>query len=148
MTILQYSFLTPFTNNNLAHTAIILPSKIKKVPALLLLNEAYIVYYGNDILEYFKPQEEVNVKVATNNNLEPNAFSFSDNGGSFVQSDNFSFLDMNPDELSAKGDGGMRQMYNYSAINNVDKIYTPEDDYKPDKVNEQALNEYEQQRNS
>ena len=138
--------------NNEAHIllengqSVILPSKIKKVPALLLLDESYMVYYGNDILEFFKPQETVITKVATDNNLEPNAFSFN-SGNTFVQSDSFSFLDMNPDDLSAKGNGGTRQMYNYSSIGNNEKIHTPDDDYQPDKVNEQSLSEYEQRRN-
>ena len=45
--------------------------------------------------------------------------------------------------LSAKGNGGLRQMYNYATINHNDKIETPPDDYVPDKVNEDSLKNYE-----
>jgi hypothetical protein len=102
----------------------ILPKNIVKVPALLLLNKNYQVLFGEDIYNYFKPKEnEVHVK-ATMNNLEPMAFSFG--GGSAIVSDNYSFLDMDPDQLSAKGNGGLRQMHNYFSLNNAsEKISTP-----------------------
>ena len=47
---------------------------------------------------------------------EPDAFGFDSLGSYGVSSDAFSFLDMNSDDLSAKGNGGLRQMYNYSSI--------------------------------
>jgi hypothetical protein len=53
------------------------------------------------------------------------AFSFG--GGGFVSSDQYSFLDMDSDSLSAKGNGGLRQMHNYVDLNYNDKISTPED---------------------
>ena len=59
------------------------------------------------------------------------AFGF---GGGFgnVTSDQYSFLDMDSDSLSAKGNGGVRQMHNYVDLNYSDNISTPEDeqDYK------------------
>ena len=130
--------------------SVILPKKVTKVPALLLLNETYMIYFGDDILEFFKPKEEVIVSQSTNNNMEPNAYSISDNSsvGSYgVHSDNYSYLDMSVDDLSAKGSGGIRQMYNYSDINGDMSIQTPDEDYKPDKVDEHALSEYEKSRN-
>ena len=47
-------------------------------------------------------------------------------------SDQYSFLDMAPDELSAKGSGGLRQMHNYVDLQYRDAIPTPADetDYK------------------
>ena len=42
----------------------------------------------------------------------------------------------------------LRQMYNYATINHNDKIETPPDDYVPDKVNEDSLKNYENDRNN
>ena len=91
---------------------IIFPENINRVPALLLMTKGYQVLYGAQILEYLKPRQEVEVKQATQNNMEPSAFSF---GGGFsnIVSDQYSFLDQAPEELEAKGNGGLRQMHNY-----------------------------------
>jgi hypothetical protein len=91
---------------------IILPENVSRVPALLLLANGYQVLYGEQILEHLKPRQEVEVRQATQNNMEPSAFSF---GGGFsnIVSDQYSFLDQAPEELEAKGNGGMRQMHNY-----------------------------------
>ncbi len=106
---------------------IIMPENISRVPALLLLNNNYQVLYGEAINQYFKPQQEVVVAKATHNNLEPFAFSF---GGGFggITSDSYSFLDMDSEDLSAKGNGGIRQMHNYVDLNYADKINTPDDE--------------------
>jgi hypothetical protein len=95
---------------------IILPDNVTRVPALLLLNQGYNVLYGEQILEFLKPKQEVEVRKATQNNMEPMAFSF---GGGFndVVSDQYSFLDQGPEDLEAKGNGGMRQMHNYVDLN-------------------------------
>jgi len=95
---------------------IILPENITRVPALLLLNKGYQVLYGEQILEHLKPRQEVEVRKATQNNMEPTAFSF---GGGFsnIVSDQYSFLDQAPEDLEAKGNGGMRQMHNYVDLN-------------------------------
>jgi hypothetical protein len=89
---------------------IILPENISRVPALLLLTKGYQVLYGEQILEYLKPQQQVEVRQATQNNMEPMAFSL---GGGSIVSDQYSFLDQAPEDLEAKGNGGMRQMHNY-----------------------------------
>jgi hypothetical protein len=106
---------------------IIMPPQISRVPALLLLNKNYSILYGEHILENFKQSNDVNVKVATNNNMEPSAFTLG-NSGFGVVSDNYSFLDMNSDDLSAKGNGGIRQMHNYVDLNYNEKISTMQDD--------------------
>ena len=110
---------------------IIMPENVSRVPALLLLNQNYQVLYGESIVQHLKPKQEALIKKATQNNLEPMAFGF---GGSFgnVTSDQYSFLDMDSDSLSAKGNGGTRQMHNYVDLNYSDNISTPEDeqDYK------------------
>ena len=126
---------------------IILPNTITAVPALLLINDNYKVLLGNDILNHLKPVEEVHTQKATNNNGEPSAFSIN-NSLTGVVSDNYSYLDQNSDDLSAKGNGGLRQLYNYATIDHLEKINTPPDEYTPDKVNESSLKNYEEQRNT
>jgi hypothetical protein len=104
---------------------IVMPENVNRVPALLLLNQGYNVLYGESILQHLKPRKEEVVREATQNNMEPSAFSF---GGGFVTSDQYSFLDMDSDSLSAKGSGGTRQMHNYVDLNFMDKINTPADE--------------------
>jgi hypothetical protein len=116
---------------------IIMPENINRVPALLLMNQGYQIVYGEAILQQFKVKQEVQVKKATFNNLEPMAFSFGGGFGSVV-SDQYSFLDMDSDSLAAKGNGGLRQMHNYVDLNYSDQISTPADDfdYKATKIPE------------
>jgi hypothetical protein len=108
---------------------IIMPENVNRVPALLLLNQGYNVLYGEAIMQHLKPQQEIMVKQATRNNMEPMAFSLG-GGGSFgsVVSDQYSFLDMDADQMSAKGTGGVRQMHNYVDLNYSDQISTPQDE--------------------
>lgn len=116
----------------------IMPESISKVPALLLL-ENYSVLYGEAINDFLKPRQMMAVKKATNNNIEPNAFSFSGGGGSFgIASDNYSFLDMDHASLSATGTGGTRQMHSYIGHGDSFNIATPADeyDYKSTKIPE------------
>ena len=98
---------------------IILPESITRVPALLLLNQGYQVIYGEKILELLKPQQQVEVKKATQNNMEPLAFSFNQGGFGDIVSDHYSFLDQGDDELKTTGNGGMRQMHNYVDLKNT-----------------------------
>ena len=108
---------------------IIMPENVTKVPALLLLNQNYKVLYGEAIYDYFKPQERVVVKQATQNNFEPMAFSFGGGCGG-IASDNYSFLDMDADSLGTKGNGGLRQMHSYVSLNDNFQIPTPKDDFE------------------
>ena len=107
---------------------IILPENITKVPALLLLNQGYQVLYGEQILQHLKPRQQQEVRQATQNNMEPMAFALG-GGGSFgdVVSDQYSFLDQDPDDLKAEGNGGMRQMHNYVDLNTAfnGQVYNP-----------------------
>ena len=108
----------------LQNQELILPKTITKVPALLLLNNNYQVLFGENIYEYFRPKQQQTQIQTTMNNLEPSAFALGT--GQFISSDNYSFLDMDADQLSAKGNGGTRQMHNYYGLSNSeDKISTP-----------------------
>jgi hypothetical protein len=99
---------------------ILMPENVTRVPALLLLNQNYKVIYGDEIYNHLKPQQQAQVQQATKNNMEPIHFqdgfsAFSGFGG--ISSDNYSFLDQTDNELSVKGDGGLRQMHNYVSLN-------------------------------
>ena len=130
---------------------VLLPPQVNRVPALLLLNKGHQVLYGDQILQHFQPKNVALNDQATGFNGEPNAFALgreSMGSGFGVASDNYSFLDQSADELSAKGNGGMRQLYNYATIDIVDKIETPPDTYSPDKVGSVSLEQLQQKRQS
>ena len=99
---------------------VLLPPSITRIPAMLSLKD-YSIIYGNDILNSFSAALETQVKVATKNNMEPVAFSFSGNNG--VVSDFFSSWNLPASELSAaEGNGGMDQMHHYVNVNYVDNV--------------------------
>lgn len=109
---------------------VILPDTVTRVPALLLLNEGYRVLFGEQILEHLRPRQEEHIRQATQNNMEPMAFSFGSGGGaSDIVSDSYSFLDQTEEELKTTGNGGMRQMHNYMDINRA---------YDPNQMNQMA----------
>ena len=81
---------------------------------------------------------------ATNNNQEPLAFSMSEMGTSL--SDTYSYLDMSSDDLSAKGQGGLRILHNYVTLDARDSIETPPEDYAPDKIGKVDLGNIQSKR--
>jgi len=129
---------------------VLLPPNVTKVPALMLVNNGYHILFGDQIYQHLQPKEEAVQQQATNNQGEPDAFSFNAFSTSGISSDQYSFLDMNADDLLARGNGGTRQMFNYVTVQEEGSsmnIETPPDDYTPDKVNESAVQQYQQQRN-
>ena len=131
---------------------IVMPENVNRVPALLLLNQNYQVLYGEAILNHLKPKQEVAIRKATQNNMEPMAFSFGSGGFGDIVSDAYSFLDQGSEELEAKGSGGMRQMHNYVDLNYSDKISTPNDEQEYKGANkisgELTIEQLQQQRDS
>ena len=129
---------------------IVMPDTVTRVPALLQLNNGYNVIFGEAINQFFKPKQEMVTMQATMNNYEPMAFSLGGGGYGGIVSDNYSFLDTAPEEMTAVGNGGVRQMHNYVDLNYVDKISTPQDetDYKTsNKVSKDlTLEQLQQQR--
>ena len=132
-------------------TKVLMPPNVHSVPALLLVKQNYRVIYGDDIMNYFAPFLESNKQIATKQNGEPMGFpmTISNSVGSNIVSEQFTFYDMSPEELSAKGKGGMRQMYNYMpASQETIFIQTPPDNYRPDKLsNNVTIDSLQQQRN-
>lgn len=128
---------------------ILLPPNITRVPALLLLNKSNHVLFGDDIMNYLRPQEQQLNEQATAGNGEPMAFMFGGGGGGWgVVSDNYSFLDQDAESLMAQGDGGLRQMHSYATPDFMTSIDTPPDTYSPDKVAPNQLEQFQQNRDS
>lgn len=125
---------------------ILLPPTITKVPALLLLNRGHRVIFGKEINEYLIPKKEESDRKATNNNGEPFAFSLGANGYG-VSSDVFSFLDQDATDMSAKGDGGMRQQHHYVGIGSNIEIETPPDTYSADTIGSVSMEKLQEERN-
>jgi len=125
---------------------IIMPENVTRVPALLLLNQNYKVIYGDQIYQHLKPAQQVQVKQATKNNMEPSSFLDGFSFGAFgsgIVSDCYSFLDQSDSELSVKGDGGLRQMHSYVSLNDSGNLsmHLPQDDhdYKSDKLKDSEM---------
>jgi|UniRef100_A0A6C0JDS4 hypothetical protein len=117
-----------------------LPSIIERVPALLLTNHGNRVLTGGEILHYLRDADETN---GNNVQTEPEPFHLNTNIQDNISSDAYSFLDMDSDSLTAKGDGGVRQMHNYVPLDNNPFISTPNDDYVADKVGAGGQNDLE-----
>jgi hypothetical protein len=124
---------------------LLLPNIIRKVPSMLLLTRGNRVLEGKQqIFNHVREKiQEMEFK-ATSGNGEPLAYSFNGpiNSLNNVISDNFSFLDQSSDEMSAKGSGGIRQIYNYSLIDgNSQSIDTPPENYTSNKVGDVSLDD-------
>lgn len=117
---------------------VVLPPNVQNVPALLLAKQNYRVVLGDDIVAHFQSdvQKEGQRRAGAAPGGEPVGTSLmQSNGGMNIVSEPYTFFSLTPDELSAKGNGGRRQMYNYvSAHDDVISIPTPPDTYQADKV--------------
>jgi len=130
---------------------VLMPPNLSSVPALLLINKGYSLVLGSDIIQHYEPEVKKKLESANFGDGEPSSYTIqSSSGGSNIVSEQFTFYNMSPDELSAKGTGGQRQLYNYVPVaNSNNAINTPPDSYKPDKVsNEVTIDTLQQQRNA
>jgi len=128
---------------------VIMPPNVHSVPSLLIVKEQYRVLMGDDIIKHLHPaiKNTMSSKLATI--VEPNGYLLSASaGGTNIMSEKFTSYDMTPDELSAKGNGQARQLYNYISVqDDMNLINTPPDDYRPDKVsNDVTLDTLQQTR--
>lgn len=125
---------------------LLLPPNIKKVPSILLLHHGNRVLDGlGEIQQYLAPRENRANTIATQSNGEPLAFSMNEMGSGL--SDNYSYLDMSAEDLSAKGNGGLRMMHNYTKLSHNQTIATPPEDYVPNKIGSVDLGKLQAQRN-
>ena len=124
-----------------------LPPMINSVPTLCILPNHEILK-GRQIIHYFEPVVKTIQDERNKMNSEPNPFSIQgDTAGSFgVSSDQFSFWDTNHEELSASGNGGTKQMYNYVSVcdSGQEQIYTPQE--QENKKQSVSLESLQQQR--
>jgi len=125
---------------------LLLPPTVTKVPALLLLNKGHQVLFGGDINKHLEASNINHMNPIVKSNGEPLAFSMN-NSGFGVTSDNYSFLDQDPDSLSAKGNGGMRQQHHYATLDYNINIDTPPENYQPDKIGPISMEQIQQKRN-
>jgi hypothetical protein len=130
---------------------VIMPPNVQSVPALLLVKENYRVILGEDIIKRFQGTVQTQIRNATQFQGEPMGVSLmASNQGMNIVSEPYTYYNMTPEELSAKGQGGRRQMYNYVAadLENL-SIYTPPDNYQPDKIEKSiTVDVLQQQRNT
>jgi hypothetical protein len=143
-------FRDPKTNQTMIQLengkAVLLPPNVQSVPALLCTSKNYKLILGDDIIQYFEPA--MKNKLSSANFGEPAAFVLGQSGGSNIVSEQFTDFNLSPEELSAKGSGGRRQLYNYvSAGQDNSFIQTPPDDYKPDKIGDVSMDQLQQRRN-
>jgi hypothetical protein len=128
---------------------VVLPPNIHSVPSLLLVNKNYKVILGDDIIKHYHPEIKNKNDQANKYDGEPSGFLLNaSNGGTNIVSEQYTLYDMSPEELSAKGKGNNRQMYNYvSALEEINLIQTPADTYRPDKLsNSVTIDTLQQQR--
>ena len=128
---------------------VIMPPNLSSVPSLLLIKDNYRIILGDDIVKYYHPQLINKQSQQTLENGEPMSYQLNkSNGGTNIISEQFTFYNLSPDELSAKGTGGNRQMYNYVTTDGgYHSINTPDENYKADKVsNDVTVDTIQQQR--
>jgi len=131
---------------------LMLPPNIHSVPALLLVSQNFRVILGEEIIKHFEPK--IRKKFQNMNESlggEPAGYMFSQSSNNAnIISEQYTYYNMSPEELSAKGSGGNRQMYNYVPADiNINPINTPTDSYRPDKISgDMTIDKLEQQRNN
>ena len=128
---------------------VIMPPNVHSVPSLLIIKEQYRVLMGDDIIKHLHPQIKNTMSANMQQSNEPSGyFLAASNGGTNIMSEKFTSYNMTPDELSAKGNGQSRQLYNYISVqDDMNLINTPPDNYKPDKIsNDVTLDTLQQKR--
>jgi hypothetical protein len=128
---------------------LMMPPNVHSVPALLLVKQNFKVVLGDEIMQLLHPLVKKQRDAATKHYGEPSGFSLGSSGGVNIMSEKYTAYDLSPEELSAKGRGGNRPIYNYvSADYDSILIQTPPDNYRPDKIGgDVSLDDLQQRRN-
>lgn len=105
-----------------------LPPEVTCVPAMYVIKDNKFIF-GNEIHELVGNDTKNKQAEASLGNLEPLAFSV----------DKYSNID---ETESVAG------MYASATYDNIDRIETPPEDYKSDKVDEDSLKQYQEMRNA
>jgi hypothetical protein len=129
---------------------IMLPPNVHSVPALLIPNENYRVVYGRSIMAKYEQVVQDIKELSTRGNGEPIGYSLGTSSQQISSEKCSSFL-ASSDDLSAKGSGGMRSLYNYVSANDDASQYTivtPPDTYRPNKLStDVTIDKIESKRN-
>ena len=142
---------------------VIMPPNVHSVPALLLTKQNYRVLFGDEsILQHLAATASSAAATSASSSSAPQMYRTGGGGGNSIVlqspngeplgvnlqlsskgvcivSEKFTPYDMSVDELSAKGNGGRRDMhFYYPASHDIqyNKIVTPPDTYRPDKVSQ------------
>jgi len=121
---------------------VLLPPAITRVPALYLMESKQAIF-EDSIYQFLAPKEQVVTHASTGGNMEPECFVTP------RMSDSFSYWDQASDDLAAKGNGGMRQLHQFSTVEASESIPTPPENYEPDKIGKngsKTLEEYKAER--
>ena len=110
-----------------------LPPNVSRVPTLLLVNQKFTAIIGDDIYNYVNANVKKNqdpTNLAVENGGEPIGYIISpSSGGVNIISETYTMYNAPPEELSAKGTGGTRQMHNYVSVSRDPmSIHTPQDE--------------------
>jgi hypothetical protein len=131
---------------------VIMPPNIQSVPSLLLVKQNYRVILGEDIIRFYQLKlQEPARQMNQNKIVEPVGTSLMmSNQGMNIISEQYTFYNLTPEELSAKGAGGRRPMYNYvMATQDINSINTPPETYSADKIsNDTTIDKIQEKRNS
>jgi len=118
-------------------TQLLLPPNVHSVPSLLLVKQNYNVILGDSIMTKYQTAIETNKNTATQGQGEPMGVSLASIITGSVVSEQYTSYSATPQELSSKGQGGSRQLFNYVKANeDPPSISTPPDTYRPDKVSQ------------
>jgi len=123
-----------------------MPPNLTHVPSLLCVKKNYTLVTGDAILDYLasvygQGQGQGNGRGAVlpsrvhQQPPEPSAYSLTNStSNSNILSESYTNYALSHEELSSKGQSANRPLHNYVAVDHQITIYTPTDDYKPDKV--------------
>lgn len=114
---------------------VVLPPNVQSVPTLLLVRQGYRVILGEDIIQHFQGDATRETKRRQLERVVEPIGATLGSAAANIYSEPYTSYDLTPQELSAKGSSGRRPMHNYvSANEEIIGIYTPPDNYQPDKV--------------
>lgn len=113
---------------------VLMPPNVQAVPALLIRKDNFRTIYAKDIISYLNPIVSSQISQITKmNGGEPMPMQLSGSSAfSNVVSEKFSFYGG-----SLEGRGVSNP--NYASINGIFSIQTPDETYKPNKINEGDL---------
>jgi hypothetical protein len=103
-----------------------LPPNVTHVPSLILLNRGFTLVQGDGpVLQELLPSGQNTVNsLGGYANPEPMAFSSSEMNG---MSDNYSYISLDANQMSAQGNGGLAMMHGFAHIEHQDYINTPKE---------------------